>query len=804
MAASGGCKGKSICSKHVTMLTAVIMSFGVISCCLGHGEGDRDDRLRAEGKGCIESERRALLAIRSDMFDSDERFSSCIGEDCCSWRGVACDNATSHVIKLDLHHPYPYDLVDEGFCAASETMGVSKLNPALHDLKHLEYLDLSMNNFSGSHIPHMIASLVHLEYLNLSNAMFGGLIPPQLGNLSKLHYLDLGGCRHSDPRADDLDWLSRIPSLKYVDMSFVNLSKATNWLHQVNSIPSLEVLHLRWASLPYIPSPLPHFNMTSIVKLDISGYLNFYPAILRWFSHASSLVYLDLFECGGIDIESLQMTLGALSNLKALDLQYNLIKGDIFGIVMNVSRSFKHLDLSWNSLSGDIEQVLRSLGPLEYLALDGNELNGYIPEMIENFTNSLRYLSLRSNHIAGEIPQTMGNLINLEYLDFSYNNIIGDIPMNFGNLSNLKSLRLSRNNISGQIPEIIGNLQNMQSLYLSDNFITGQIPKTFNRLYNLQNLDVSSNHLTRLVPGTFRKLCNLTLIFLSDNKIGGELSDVIDDLSDCKREGDLYLFVNDNNLSGIVPSSMGQLSTLQVLDLSSNLLEGNITEEHFSKLTNLIQLDISYNSLNVILPNDWLPPFNAYRIIMSSCHLGTKFPAWIQTQTYLKDLSLSGVGLSGSLPTWFPDILKGRGIHIDLSNNSLDGPIPLGFANTSNLAILSLSRNNLNGSFPSFFCNLNYLQVFDLSNNNLSGEITCHKSFPTSLQSLHLNHNNLSGRFPSFLKHCEQLVTLDLGENNLFDEIPTWVGENLLSLRENHSSAHSKSHFSPGFGSFFQ
>uniref|UniRef100_A0A804KMK7 Leucine-rich repeat-containing N-terminal plant-type domain-containing protein n=1 Tax=Musa acuminata subsp. malaccensis TaxID=214687 RepID=A0A804KMK7_MUSAM len=790
MAATGGCKGKSICSKHVTMLTAVIMSFGVISCCLGHGEGDRDDRLRAEGKGCIESERRALLAIRSDMFDSDERFSSWIGEDCCSWRGVACDNATSHVIKLDLHYLdtynfYTYGLDDEdNMCFMLEGMGASKVNPALRDLRHLKYLDLSMNNFSDAPVPHMIASLVHLEYLNLSNAMFGGLIPPQLGNLSNLHFLDLGGCGFTALRADDLDWLSRIPSLKYIDMSFVNLSKATNWLHQVNSIPSLEVLHLRWASLSYIPSPLPLFNMTSIVKLDISHYLNFYPAILRWFSHASSLAYLDLFNCGGIDIESLQMALGALSNLKALDLQHNFIKGDIFGIVMNVSRSLKHLDLSWNSLSGDIEQVLWSLGPLEYLALDDNELHGYIPDMVENFTNSLRYLSLSSNHIAGEIPQTVGNLINLEYLDLSYNNIIGGIPVNFGNLSNLKSLRLSGNNISEQIPETIGNLQNMQSLDLFDNFITGQIPETFNRLYNLQNLDVSSNHLTRLVPGTLSKLCNLTLIFLSYNNIGGELSDLIDDLSDCNGERDLYLFVNDNSLSGIVPSSMGQLSTLQVLDLSSNLLEGNITEEHFSKLTDLTQLDISYNSLNVILPNDWLPPFNAYSIIMSSCHLGTKFPAWIQTQTYLEDLSLSGVGLSGNLPTWFPDILKGRGIRIDLSNNSLDGPIPLSFANTSNLAILSLSHNNINGSFPSFFCNLNSLQVLDLSNNNLSGKIPkCYKSFPTSLQSLHLNHNNLSGRFPSFLKHCEQLVTLDLGENNLFDEIPTWVGENLLSLR---------------------
>ncbi|XP_064979758.1 receptor-like protein EIX2 [Musa acuminata AAA Group] len=247
-------------------------------------------------------------------------------------------------------------------------MGASNVNPALRDLKHLKYLDLSMNNFSGSHVPHMIASLMHLEYLNLSNAGFGGLIPPQLGNLSNLHFLDLGGCGFTDLRADDLDWLSGIPSLKHVDMSFVNLSKATN------SISSLEVLHLRWASLPYIPSPRSPFNLTSIVKLDLSSYSNLNTTILRWLSHASSLVYLDLSHCSLVNIESLQVTPGALSNLKELDLQYNDIKGAIFRIIMNLSRTFKHLDLSWNSLSGDIAQILWSLGPLEYLALDFNDL----------------------------------------------------------------------------------------------------------------------------------------------------------------------------------------------------------------------------------------------------------------------------------------------------------------------------------------------------------------------------------------------------------------------------------------------
>ncbi|CAL9088898.1 unnamed protein product [Musa acuminata var. zebrina] len=645
------------------------MAGGIMMAKYGH--------LGAKGGSCIESERRALLDIRSDMYDSGEIFSTWIGEDCCSWRGVACDDSTSHVIKLDLHYLdthnfYTYDLDDEDdMCFMLEGMGASKVNPALRDLKHLKYLDLSMNNFFGSHIPHMIASLVHLEYLNLSNAMFGGLIPPQLGNLSNLHYLDLGACGVNDLRADDLDWLSRISSLKYVDMSSVNLSKATNWLHQVNSIPSLEVLQLRWASLPYIPAPPPPFNLTSIVKLDLSGYSNLNTTILRWLSHTSSLAYLDLSSCSGIDIESLQVTLGALSNLKALDLQYNGIKGEIFGMIMNVSRSrLKHLDLSWNSLSGDIGQILRSLGSLEYLALDYNNFNGDILEMVKNAPSSLQYLSLRFNHITGEISQKVKNLTNLEYLDLSYtnitrgilmafcdlfnlkslilqgnnisgqipeiignltnlkyldlsdNNITGAIPMAIGDLINLESLRLWGNKISGQIPETIGNLQNIRWLYLSDNFFSGQIPETFNRLYNLQMLYVSRNHLTKLVSGTLNKLCNLSSIDLSFNPIGGELTDLIDALPDCNQGASLDIYIRANNL------------------------------------------------------------------------------------------------------------------------------------------------------------------ILDISNNNLSGEIpTCHKSFPTSLQSLHLNHNNLSGRFPSFLKHCEQLVTLDLAENNLFDEIPTWVGENLLFLR---------------------
>jgi Leucine-rich repeat (LRR) protein len=68
-----------------------------------------------------------------------------------------------------------------------------KLNPSLLDLKYLNYLDLSYNNFSGTQIPKFLGSMESLRYLNLSNAGFGGVIPHQLGNLSNLQYLNLEG-----------------------------------------------------------------------------------------------------------------------------------------------------------------------------------------------------------------------------------------------------------------------------------------------------------------------------------------------------------------------------------------------------------------------------------------------------------------------------------------------------------------------------------------------------------------------------------------------------------------------------------
>ncbi|XP_039119403.1 receptor-like protein EIX2 [Dioscorea cayenensis subsp. rotundata] len=52
---------------------------------------------------CIESERMALLDFKKSISDPQDKLSSwAMGQDCCSWEGVRCDNITGNVIGLEL------------------------------------------------------------------------------------------------------------------------------------------------------------------------------------------------------------------------------------------------------------------------------------------------------------------------------------------------------------------------------------------------------------------------------------------------------------------------------------------------------------------------------------------------------------------------------------------------------------------------------------------------------------------------------------------------------------------------------
>ncbi|XP_062029179.1 receptor-like protein EIX1 isoform X2 [Rosa rugosa] len=403
-------------------------------------------------------------------------------------------------------------------------------------------------------------------------------------------------------------------------------------------------------------------------------------------------------------------------------------------------------------LRGEISPSLLELPYLNYLDLSYNDFEGtMIPKFIGSLSQ-LKQLRLRRANFSGPVPPQLGNLSNLHTLDLSSNDFEGTmIPKFIGSLSQLKELILADANFSGPIPPQLGNLSNLHTLYLSSNDFEGGIPKGFQNLCSLESLGLAENQLSENIEDSVETLScaenTLETLDLSDNLFWGSLPDLA-------RFSKLrYLYLDSNQVNGSLPESVGQLSSLELLDLSGNSLSGVITEAHFLNLSRLQILYISGNRFSINLSSDWNPPFQLTDGLgMSSCKVGPAFPKWILTQTNLTELDLSNAGLSGSLPIQAPNLQ-----YLDISKNLLSGELPNCWMQYQELQALDLGKNKLSGKIPSSLGNLQRIQVLRLHDNNFSGEL------------------------PSF-ENCTELRVVDLGNNNLSGKIPTWIGQSLPKL----------------------
>jgi Leucine-rich repeat (LRR) protein len=257
---------------------------------------------------------------------------------------------------------------------------VGVISDSLLELKHLHYLDLSENYFEDAHIPRFFGYLWNLKYLNLSHASFIGPIPHHLANLSNLHSLGIGGL---SLEVDNLEWLSHLSLLEFLDLSNVNLSKVSNWLQVMNMLPSLSELHLSACELDKY-DPIPYVNFSSLSVLDLS-YNNFVYSTFDWISSLTSLI--------------------------SLDLRFTEVKVTLRVAFENMS-SLRNLHLRGNNFSYTIPRWLFNITTLERLDLSGNNIQGILPSAI-GCLSQLMHLDLSNNDFTGKIPTSFGNLCNL-------------------------------------------------------------------------------------------------------------------------------------------------------------------------------------------------------------------------------------------------------------------------------------------------------------------------------------------------------------------------------------------------------
>ena len=113
-----------------------------------------------------------------------------------------------------------------------------------------------------------------------------------------------------------------------------------------------------------------------------------------------------------------------------------------------------------NHFNGSISPRLFQLRHLQYLDLSFNSLSGELPKLIGNLTK-LQRLSPWSNKFWNVIHSSISYLRDLEEIDLSDNALSMEIPTHIGNLSNLSYQRIDRwnprlsrrnNNLIGGIP----------------------------------------------------------------------------------------------------------------------------------------------------------------------------------------------------------------------------------------------------------------------------------------------------------------------------------------------------------------
>ncbi|KAG1355095.1 receptor-like protein EIX2 [Cocos nucifera] len=667
-------------------------------------------------------ERIALLGFKEGLKDPSNRLSSWVGDDCCTWKGVACDNQTGHIVKLDLH---------------SRSLG-GELRPALLDLKHLNYLDLSMNKFGRIRIPEFMGSFRRLRYLNLSYAGLGGPIPHQLGNLSSLQYLDLSynyyyGDNFEGPYGfltiDNALWISHLSSLRYLNMTLVKFREGgARWLQAINMLPCIIEVRLPDCGIDTIPLSLPHVNFTSLSVLDLSvNSIN--STIPGWLFNISSLEYLDLSDNNFWGI--IPPAIKNLSSLQYLDLRANNFWGIIPPAIKNLA-SLKVLDLSYNwFLEGNIPAVLDGLCKLQYIGLSGINISKNLYEFDEVFTtgcikNSLETLDMSDNQISGYLPDWLGDFRKLQTLDLSNNSISGPIPASLGRLAELVALYLGGNFLEGVVSEEqFANFTKLKYLDLSRNQFILNLTSDWIPPFQLQGLYIGSCKLGPRFPTWLQMHKNITDLDMSSTGI----SDTIPDWFWRSFSQMWWLNISSNGITGSVPD-LTEFINLEYLNLSSNHFEGPLP--HFNSSV-LSLLDLSSNSFSGVIPSD----------------IGKSRPN-------MEYLSLSTNSLSGEIPSSFCHLGYGA---LDLSKNLLSGELPDCWNHSSFLFVIDFSSNSLSESIPSSICSLPFLE------------------------SLHLSDNNLSGELPLSLKSCVSLNTLDLGQNGFLGRIPTWIGESLLSLK---------------------
>ncbi|KAK9211692.1 hypothetical protein WN943_001069 [Citrus x changshan-huyou] len=307
---------------------------------------------------------------------------------------------------------------------------------------------------------------------------------------------------------------------------------------------------------------------------------------------------------------------------------------------------------------------------------------------------------------------------------------------------------------------------------------------SFSSFPHLVYLDLYNNELFGIIPPQISNLSNLEYLDFSANKLFGQIPSGIGLLTHLT-----VLHISRNWLSGSIPHEVGQLTVLNQLALDSNFLNGSIPRS-LGNLTHVVILYLYNNSFSGSIPQEIGNLKSLFDLELCINQLSGAIPLSIGNLTNLRFLYLYHNELSGIIPQEIGN-LKKLSILL-LTNNHFRGLVPKSFRNLTDIVRLRLNQNYLTGNISETFGIYPNLTFIDLSNNIFFGEILSDWGRCPQLSLLDVSINNIIGSIPLEIGESLQLQYLDLSSNYIVGEIPTQLGNiiylNRLSLSGNKLS----------------
>ncbi|KAL2526729.1 inactive leucine-rich repeat receptor-like protein kinase IMK2 [Abeliophyllum distichum] len=261
------------------------------------------------------------------------------------------------------------------------------------------------------------------------------------------------------------------------------------------------------------------------------------------------------------------------------------------------------IQLPWRGLGGRITEKIGQFQALRKLSLHDNVIGGSIPTSL-GFLPNLRGVQLFNNRFSGSIPSSLGLCPLLQTLDLGNNSLSGAIPSSLVNSTKLFRLNISYNSLSSSIPVSLTQSPSLVFLALQNNNLSGSIP-SFSKLSELQEISLSHNQLSGVVPSDIGNLSRIRTVDLSYNAISGSLPNSLSNLQNLS-----VLNLRNNRFNGHIPATIGNISSLRQLDLSHNNLSGEIPTP-LVDLPNLDSFNVSYNNLSGPVPAKLSRKFNS-------------------------------------------------------------------------------------------------------------------------------------------------------------------------------------------------